>query len=69
MWEDEILDEIHKIREEMAKSFNYDIKAIGEDLRRRQTERGAKLVTLESMLKRKAKQEENAKQEEVIQTK
>ena len=25
MWEDEILNEIHKIREEHAKSFNHDL--------------------------------------------
>ncbi|MBW4601188.1 MAG: hypothetical protein KME29_16830 [Calothrix sp. FI2-JRJ7] len=31
MWEDEILEEIHRIREEHAKAFNYDIKAICED--------------------------------------
>jgi hypothetical protein len=24
MWQDEILEEIHKIREEHAKSFNYE---------------------------------------------
>ena len=28
MWEDEILEELHRIREEHAKSFNYDFKAI-----------------------------------------
>ena len=28
MWHDEILEEIHRIREERAKSFNYDIDAM-----------------------------------------
>ena len=28
MWNDEILEEIYRIREEHAKSFNYDLKAI-----------------------------------------
>jgi len=36
MWKDEILEEIRKIREEHAKSFNYDLQAICDDLRRRQ---------------------------------
>lgn len=31
MWEDEILDEIHRIREQHVKSLNYDLKAICED--------------------------------------
>lgn len=46
MWEDEILDEIHRIREEHAKSFNYDLKAICEDWRRKQVQSGRKFVTL-----------------------
>lgn len=45
---DEILEEIHKIREEHAKSFNYDMKAICEDWRKRQAESGRKFVTLTS---------------------
>ena len=43
---DEILEEIHKIREEHAKLFNYDIKAICEDWRKRQAQSGRKFVTL-----------------------
>ena len=31
-WKDEILEEIWKFREEYAKSFNYDIIAMGEAL-------------------------------------
>ena len=46
MWEDEILDEIHRIREQHAKSFNYDLKAICEDWRRKQAQSGRKFVTL-----------------------
>jgi hypothetical protein len=36
MYKDEILQEIHKYREEYAKSFNYDLKAIFDDLRKKQ---------------------------------
>ncbi len=46
MWEDEILDEIHRIREEHAKSFNYDLKAICEDWRKKQAQSGRHFVTL-----------------------
>jgi hypothetical protein len=46
MWEDEILEQIHRIREEHAKSFDYDMKAICEDWRKRQAESGKKFVTL-----------------------
>ena len=43
---DEILEEIHKFREEHAKSFNYDIKAMCADWRKRQAQSGRKFVTL-----------------------
>lgn len=46
MWQNEILEELHRIREEHAKSFNYDMKAICEDWRRKQAESGRQLVTL-----------------------
>ncbi|MDJ1179221.1 hypothetical protein PJF56_10120 [Roseofilum sp. BLCC_M91] len=46
MWKDEIVEEIHQIREAYAKSFNYDLNAIFEDLRKKQEERGREVVTL-----------------------
>ncbi|MEN9565001.1 MAG: hypothetical protein RLZZ69_197 [Cyanobacteriota bacterium] len=46
MNQDKILEEIHQIREAHAKSFNYDIKAICADWRKRQVESGKKFVTL-----------------------
>jgi hypothetical protein len=46
MWEDEILDEIHKIREEHAKFFNYDLDAMFADWQRRQSEGGREVVSL-----------------------
>ena len=36
MWKDEIQEEIHRIREEYAKSFDYDLQAICHDLRKKQ---------------------------------
>ncbi|KAB8315630.1 hypothetical protein SD81_030115 [Tolypothrix campylonemoides VB511288] len=46
MWTDEIVEEIHKIREEYAKSFNYDLDAIFADLRKKQAESGREVVSL-----------------------
>ena len=37
MWEDEIIDGLHRIREEHAKSFNYDLDAMFEDWQKKQT--------------------------------
>lgn len=31
MWNNEILDKIHRIREEHARSFNYDLEAMFSD--------------------------------------
>lgn len=46
MWTDEIVEEIHRIRDEYAKSFNYDLDAIFTDLRKKQTESGREIVNL-----------------------
>ena len=46
MWQDEILDEIHKIREEHATSFNYDLDAMFADWQKRQSEGGREVVSL-----------------------
>ncbi|MBD2772421.1 hypothetical protein [Iningainema tapete] len=46
MWTDEIVEEIHQIREEYAKSFNYDLDAIFADLRKKQAQSGREVVSL-----------------------
>jgi hypothetical protein len=46
MYKDEILEEIYKYREEYAKSFNYDLKAIFSDLRKKQIAHGHEVVKL-----------------------
>ena len=46
MWHDPIVEEIRKIRAEHAARFNYDLRAIVEDLRKRQHEGGRKVVSL-----------------------
>jgi 6-phosphogluconate dehydrogenase len=46
MLQDEILDEIHKIREEHAQSFNYDLDAMFADWQKKQAEGGREVVNL-----------------------
>lgn len=46
MWKDEIVEEIHQIREAYAKSLNYDLDAIFEDLRKKEAESGREVVSL-----------------------
>jgi ABC-type enterochelin transport system substrate-binding protein len=46
MWKDEIVEAIHQIREEYAKSLNDDLDAIFADLRRKEAESGREIVNL-----------------------
>lgn len=46
MFQDEIVKEIHKIREDYSRSFNGDLKAIFADLQKQQAESGREFVTL-----------------------
>jgi hypothetical protein len=48
MWEDPIVEEIHKIREEIAKKFNHDLHAICEDARMKQGKSGHVVVSFQS---------------------
>ena len=45
MWKDPIVEETRKRREEFAGRFNYDIKAIGEELRRQRKASGQEPFT------------------------
>ena len=44
MWEDPIVEEIHRTREKLAAEYDFDVKAIFADLRKRQTALGGRLV-------------------------
>jgi hypothetical protein len=44
MWEDPIVEEVRRHREEHAERFGYDLAAICRDLRRQQSESGRKVV-------------------------
>jgi hypothetical protein len=45
MWRDPVVEEIHRVRDEQAKKFGYDLHAICEDIRKKQAISGRKLVT------------------------
>lgn len=47
MWKDPIVEEVRKIRDQHAKAFNYDLRAIVDDLREHQTRTGRKYVRFE----------------------
>ena len=49
---DNIVEEIHRHREEHAQRFSYDLRAMGEDLQRRQWESGQKIVGWDAKRKR-----------------
>ncbi len=46
MFQNEIVDEIHRVREEYSRSFNHDLKAIFADLQKQKTESGREFVSL-----------------------
>ncbi len=62
MWRDEILEEIHEIREEHAKAFNYNLQAICDDLRRKQAESGRRIISSPLKSPRQRQQHNNTVQ-------
>jgi hypothetical protein len=44
MYDDQIVEEVRKIRERMAERYNFDVGAIFEDLRKRQSTIEKRLV-------------------------
>ena len=44
MWEDPIVEEVHRTREKLAAEYDFDVKAIFADLRKRQAAAGGRLV-------------------------
>ena len=45
MWQDPIVEEIHKTREEYARQFNFDIDAICKDIQAKQANSGREVVS------------------------
>lgn len=46
MWDDPIIDEVRRIKAEIAAEFNYDLDTLFEDLKQRERESGRTYVTL-----------------------
>ncbi len=46
MWKDCVVEEIRKNRDEYARQFNYDIRAICQDMREKQGQAGRCVVSL-----------------------
>ena len=46
MWRDPIVEEVRYYREAYSAQFNYNLKAICQDLRERQKKSGRKIVSL-----------------------
>jgi hypothetical protein len=46
MWNDPIVEEVRKVRDEHAEKFNYDLQAIVADLKKQQKDSKRKFVTL-----------------------
>jgi hypothetical protein len=57
MWKDPIVEEIHAVRAEIARRFNYDLRAIVADLRTRQEANADRVVTKEELDRRRAELE------------
>jgi hypothetical protein len=51
MWEDPIVAEVRRVREGLSGQFNFDVRAIFADLRKRQTALGPRLVRRQSPTK------------------
>jgi hypothetical protein len=45
MWQDSIVEEIHRQRDEYARKFDYDLRAMCEDLRKKQLDSGLKVIS------------------------
>ncbi len=45
MIKDTIVDEVRKVRDEYAKQFNYDLRAICQDLQKKQEQPGKNIVS------------------------
>jgi (p)ppGpp synthase/HD superfamily hydrolase len=54
MIKDPIIEEVRKHRDEIAREFGYDIRALVEDARKREKTRGHRLVSVPKRKNRKS---------------
>jgi hypothetical protein len=45
MWRDQIVEELHKVREDYARQFNFDINAICKFFQEKQAQSGREVVS------------------------
>jgi hypothetical protein len=57
MWKDPIVEELHKIRRDYAKKFNFDPKAIFDDLKQQEKNSELKIVSFPIRKKQKPLQQ------------
>lgn len=48
MWQDKIVEKIHRIRQEYAESFNHNFDEIFKDLQQKEAKSGRKIINLSS---------------------
>ncbi|MGH9928233.1 MAG: hypothetical protein ACREA9_03285 [Pyrinomonadaceae bacterium] len=46
MWEDEIVEQVRRVRDEYAAKFNYDLEAIYKDIKEQEEQNQHKVVSL-----------------------
>ena len=51
MWKDPIVNEVRRIREELAEQHNFDVGSIFAEIRKKQTTYGKRLICRESQMK------------------
>jgi hypothetical protein len=51
MWEDPIVNEVRRIREELAEQYNFDVGVIFAEIRKKQAALGKRLVNRERQVK------------------
>jgi len=50
MWKDPIVEEIHAVREQIARECDYDLKRIMDRLRKRESEHTGRVVQKEELI-------------------
>jgi hypothetical protein len=51
MWEDPIVNEVRRIREELAEQYNFDVGSIFAEIRKKQAMSGKRLFSRERQVK------------------